>query len=110
MMKLQGAINIDSSSSTVASKAGFKWTEVKSALMNLPLKYVTFQDHYIFVVSDQIDSTIEGEPHLGLQLWFSLRTGKVISRIWGQGSNSMEKFEIEIFCFKTGLRCRLAKC
>ena len=103
---------MDSSNPTVASQAGFKWTEVKSALMHLPLKYVTFEDHFIFVVSDQIDSTIEGEPHLGLQLWFSLKTGKVISRIWGQGSNSIEKFEVEIFRFKTGLtfNSRLTKC
>ena len=78
-----------SSSPTIAShdslpsQLEFKWKEVMSALGNLPLKYVTFHD-YIFVMRDQIDATIDGEPHLGLQLWFSLNTGKVISRIWGQ--------------------------
>ena len=75
---------MDSSHPKIPSQPGFKWIEVKSALATLPLKYVTFEGYHIFIVSDQIDSTIEGEPYLGLQLWFSLKTGRVISRIWGQ--------------------------
>ena len=71
------------SQESVPSQLEFKWKEVMSALENLPLKYVTFDD-YIFIMSDQIDAKIEGEPHLGLQLWFNVNTGKVISRIWGQ--------------------------
>ena len=65
------------------SQHEFKCKEVMSALKTLPLKYVKFEDN-IFIMSDQIDATIEGEPFLGLHLWFNVKTFMVISRIWGQ--------------------------
>ena len=80
---------MDSSSSTTAShdpsssQLEFKWKEVMCALGNMPLKYVGFGD-YILVMNDRIDATIEEDPYLALDLWFNMKTGKVISRIWGQ--------------------------
>ena len=62
---------------------GFRWNEVSGALTALCLKYVKFGT-YIVVMNDRIDVTIGGEPHLALQLWFNMKSGKAIRRVWGQ--------------------------
>ena len=67
---------------SIASQLEFKWNKVLHALSTLSLKYVSFGD-YIVVMNSCVD-TIAGEPYLALQLWFSMNSGKVISRIWGQ--------------------------
>ena len=61
-----------------------EWREViLSALDNLSLIWVTIGD-YIVVMNDKIDATIGGEPYLARQLWFNVKSGKIISRIWDQ--------------------------
>ena len=75
---------MDSSSSTIAFKDNeLKWNEVLGALTNLSMTYVTIGD-YIIIMNNKIDATICGEPYLALQLWFNIKSGKMISRIWDQ--------------------------
>ena len=80
---------MDSASSIMAfddcngSQLEFKWNEVLGALSTLSLKYVTFGS-YVIVLNGKVDATIAGEPYLALQLWFNMKSGKVISRIWDQ--------------------------
>ena len=64
-----------------------KWAEIESALTDLCLKWMTIGD-YLVVVNDKCDVTIGGEPYLALQLWFNVKTGKIINRIWGQTVSS----------------------
>ena len=72
-----------SNSPSVFKECEFKWNEVLSALSNLSLKWVTIGD-YVVVMNSEIDATIGGEPYLALQLWFNIKSGKIISRVWDQ--------------------------
>ena len=65
------------------SEHEFKLNVVSGALSALCLKYVEFGTN-IVVMNDQIDVTIGGEPHLAFQLWFNMKSGKAIRRVWGQ--------------------------
>ena len=58
--------------------------EAMGALNMLSLASVTIGD-YVVVTNSREDVTIAGEPYLALQLWLNVRSGRVISRIWGQG-------------------------
>ena len=60
-----------------------KLEEAVSVLQNLSLKWLTIGD-YVVVMNSQVDATIGGEPYLALQLWFNVKSGKVIRRIWDQ--------------------------
>ena len=64
-----------------------KWTEVENALTDLNLKWVTMGD-YIVVMKNKCDVSIGGEPYLVLQLWFNVKSGKIINRIWDQTVSS----------------------
>ena len=57
--------------------------EVMSILGNLSLRWVTTGE-YIVVMNSHVDATIGGEPFLALQLWFNVKSGKIIRRIWDQ--------------------------
>ena len=72
---------LKNSSST--SNCELKWNEVLSYLANLSLTWVTIGE-YMVVMSSKIDVTIGGEPYLARQLWFNVKSGKIISRIWDQ--------------------------
>ena len=61
--------------------------EAMGALNMLSLASVTIGD-YVVVTNSREDVTIAGEPYLALQLWLNVRSGRVISRIWGQGGAS----------------------
>ena len=61
----------------------FQWNKVSSVLSNLSLTSVTIGD-YIVVLNSKYDAVISEEPYLALQLWFNLKSGKIIKRIWGQ--------------------------
>ena len=63
-----------------------KWKELESALTNLSLTWVSIGD-YMVVVSSKIDVTINEEPYLALQLWFNVKSGQIINRIWGRTSS-----------------------
>ena len=77
-----------SSSTTVINDCEeIRWTEVESALTDLCLKYMTIED-YIVVMNSKCDITIGGEPYLALQLWFNVKSGKIIYRIWDQTVSS----------------------
>ena len=57
--------------------------EAMGALNMLSLASVTIGE-YVVVTNSREDVTIAGEPYLALQLWLNVRSGRVISRIWGQ--------------------------
>ena len=61
----------------------YKWNQVQDALDNLPLTWVKIGD-YIVVMNDKTDIIIGGEPYLARQLWFNIKSGKIISRLWDQ--------------------------
>ena len=42
---------------------------------------MTIGDYFV-VMNSKIDATISGEPYLALKLWFNMKSGKIISRIW----------------------------
>ena len=60
-----------------------KWTELEKSLSDLRLKWITIGD-YVVVVNNKCDVTIGGEPYLALQVWFNVKSGKMIHRIWDQ--------------------------
>ena len=61
----------------------FKWNQVQDALANLPVTWLKIGD-YVVVMNDKLDMMIGGEPYLAMQLWFNIKSGKIISRIWDQ--------------------------
>lgn len=65
------------------SKPLLDFHEAMGALNMLSLASVTIGD-YLVITNNREDVTIAGEPYLALQLWLNVRSGKVISRIWGQ--------------------------
>ena len=69
------------------SKPLLNLQEAMGALNMLSLASVTIGD-YVVVTNSREDVTIAGEPYLALQLWLNVRSGRVISRIWGQGGAS----------------------
>ena len=76
---------MDSSSNSKAlEKIQLEWKGViLSALDNLSLNWVIIGE-YVIVMNDKIDATIGGEPYLTRQLWFNMKSSKIISRIWDQ--------------------------
>ena len=64
-----------------------KWTELENALSDLCLKWITIGE-YVVVMNNKCDVTIGGEPYLVLQLWFNIKSGKIIKRIWDQTISS----------------------
>ena len=64
-----------------------KWNEVQDALGNLPVTWAKTGD-YIVIMNNKPDMMVGGEPYLALQLWFDIRSGKIISRIWNQTISS----------------------
>ena len=81
--------------------------EAMEALNMLSLASVTIGD-YLVITNKKEDVTIAGEPYIALQLWLNVRSGRVISRIWGrtvtsssitsvaQGGNSMKKLKSQL--------------
>ena len=62
-----------------------KLSDVFNVLHSLSLKWVTVGlGRYIVVMNGKIDVEMDGEPYLALQLWLDMKTGKIMSRIWGQ--------------------------
>ena len=61
----------------------FSWDEISSATAHLSLNWVTL-NHYVVVMSGRIDAVIGGEPHIALQLWLNMKSGRFMSRIWDQ--------------------------
>lgn len=61
----------------------FDITELKSALRLLYLTWTPVGD-FMVVMNGEIDADICGEPYLAWQMWFNLKTGKFISRLWNQ--------------------------
>ena len=73
-----------SSSSKGLEEFQLEWKDViLSALDNLSLNWATIGE-YIVVMNDKINVTIGVEPYLARQLWFNVKSGKIISRIWDQ--------------------------
>ena len=64
-----------------------KWTELENALSDMCLKWIIMGD-YVVVMNNKCDVTIGGEPFLVLQLWFNVKSGKIIKRIWDQTVSS----------------------
>ena len=73
-----------------------KWTELENALSELCLKWITIGD-YVVVMNNKCDVTIGGEPYLVLQLWFNVKSGKMIKRIWDQTISSGNVAEVSQF-------------
>ena len=61
----------------------FNNEEVKDVLKALSLNSVTMGDYQVIMNSVE-DITILGEPYLALQLWFDIKSGKFIGRVWSQ--------------------------
>ena len=80
-------MDTSSSSMEIHDCEEIKWTEVENALTDLNLKWVTMGD-YIVVMKNKCDVSIGGEPYLVLQLWFNVKSGKIIKRIWDQTVSS----------------------
>ena len=57
--------------------------EALTILGRLSLRWVTVGG-YVVIMNSQVDATIGGEPYLALQLWFNVKSGKIIRRIWDQ--------------------------
>ena len=75
--------NIEGIQDGQGSKPLFNFHDAMSALNMLSLTSVTIGD-YLVITNNREDVTICGEPYLALQLWLNVRSGKVISRVWGQ--------------------------
>ena len=68
-------------------RLGFGLQETMEILSAMSLTSVTMGD-FLVITRSEFDLTISGEPYTALQLLFSLKTGKYLSRIWNQTAAS----------------------
>ena len=78
------------------AESEFKWNQVQDAIDTLPLTWAKTGD-YIVVMNTKPDILMGGEPYLALQLWFDIRSGKIISRVWNQTVSSSKVASVAEF-------------
>ena len=78
-------VNMDLKENSVEPKFDIenKMSDVLQVLKSLSLTSVRLGD-YLIVMNAKEDVTILGEPYIAFQLWLEVKSGKAISRIWGQ--------------------------
>ena len=73
-------------------------------------------ENWMILQRSAFDITVEGEPYPALQLYFNLKSGAYLTRVWGK-THSKEEIhhddvtELEMLCneiFARGLACHRA--
>ena len=88
------SIVINKNQASTSSFPEFSRVEASSMLETLSLASI-FREDYVIVMRPDFDVTLYGEPYIALMLFYNMKSGQYMARLWNKTLDSGEVMTLE---------------